>query len=135
MVKNNMNFNKVSCRFNSKINNRENRTIIMIFVCCFYVIIILELLNVFKAVELDILKSFKVNSLNTLCSSSIRLFFFFANNHNMNVNSKHCFITLNIKLKVKVRFKMFWLLKWLNTAFVLNAITKTACSGRNFCIS
>ena len=72
------------------------------------VIILLQLLKVFNAAELHILKSLKVDCSLTACFSSTWESFFI-HNRNMTAESaeKHCSIVLNVKLQVQLTSKRF----------------------------
>ena len=96
---------------NSKVSNRESSTKFMIFLCyykCWTLLCSLELLIVFNALELHILKSFKVNCYK-YSLFFIQATYFSINNCNMNTNNveKYYFVVLNVKLHAKVRFKTF----------------------------
>ena len=68
------------------------------------VIIIVELLKVFIAVEIHFLKlAVQIQLVPHWCNP------FLINNRNMNGNSvKNCFILLNVELQVKLRFKTIY---------------------------
>ena len=94
-------FTRAASWINSKISNGDDNTTLMIF--------LMELLEVFNAVELHFLKSQVICS-NTACSSSMRPFL--VSNCNMTGNSvEKCFLVLNVKLDVNLGFKTFYKFK------------------------
>ena len=133
-----MKFTRAACWINSKINNRDKNTTLMIFLLYHYCWSLLwrnywRSLMVWNSISWSRLKLVVQTQFNFYSCYP-----FLINNCNMAGSSveKYKFFVLNVKLVVKLRFKRFYLLEnLLSTTFALYTTTNTVCPTSNFSIS
>ena len=133
----NMKFTRAACWINSKINNRDKNTTLLVFLFYHYCWSLLwrnywRFLMLWNSISWSRLKLIVQTKLDFYSCN-----LFLINNCNMAGSSveKYNFFVLNVKLVVKLRFKRFYLLEnLLSTTFVLNTTTNTVCPTSNFFI-